>query len=51
MVSCRKKVENLLKTNGKMYPSDISLKVGCSYSNVLKVLNEFERLGYVAKSR
>lgn len=49
-LSCKKKVMNLLKKNGTMYPSDISEKTKYPYRDVLRALKALEKSGLVTKA-
>ena len=49
--NCRKRIEELLKKNGKMYPSDIADKTRCPYSVVINNLNDLKKRGLVSIAR
>lgn len=46
--NCRKKIEELLKKNSRMYPSDIANKIRCPYPDVIKNLNDLKKRGLVS---
>ena len=41
------KIEQYLKSNGSMFPSELAEKVGCGYFEVLDVLKGLQRRGLV----
>jgi len=49
--NCKKRIEELLKKNGKMYPSDIAKKIRCPYLDVMNNLNDLKKRGLVSIAR